>query len=377
MNKDLLFQISDENFLNEKSGKFYLGIDPTGAGLHIGHLIPIKLALTLLERGFDGVILIGGFTGQIGDPTDKNEARKKLEAEDTQKFTQGILGDIYRIFSPYKNQIVYRNNKDWLDSMSLSSYLSLAYNISIVRKLHLDTFDKRIKQNLSLSAAEFLYPDIQMIDFLHLCTQENCNIQIGGADQWGNISYGVHYVKKITRREDIFGLCTPLLTSNNKKISKSEGNPALASDPAALYQFCIRSNEDVFIQMCNLFDPSILTRDSDHQSRRKSLVREVLRLCYPVDSDRIFTKIDAEAEAIFFQDIEQIPENLLFCTAVNDILTVIHSINSSISKSEIKRKISENAVTVNGVKISENQTLSQGKYKIKIGAKMVFCIKII
>jgi tyrosyl-tRNA synthetase len=376
MNKKLFHQVSDENFFSEKNGKFYLGIDPTGFGIHIGHLIPIKLALTLLENNFEGILLIGGFTGKIGDPTDKNEARKKLEENEAKNYSQFIFDDINRIFEPYKNKITFVNNKDWLEKMTFSDYLSLSYHISIVKKLHLETFDKRLKENLTLSAAEFLYPDIQMIDFLHLCNNFDCNIQIGGSDQWGNISFGVHYVKKITKRDDIFGLCAPLLTSNNKKISKSEGKPAFIKDPFAIYQFCIRLNDETLMQMCEIFAPELNTKD-DPKTLRKNIAKAVLKIGYPNDYEKIYEKVENESEQIFFKNVNEIYDEFFFEKESQDLISLINFMDSSISKSEIKRKMSEGAITLNEKKISENINLEAGKYKIKIGSKIVFLVKII
>ena len=170
MRRSNLIQIvSDDKFYEMSSvGKFYLGIDPTGR-IHIGHLISIKLCLDLLEKGFDGILLIGGFTGKIGDPTDKLEARKKLTNTIAQSFSTLIYEDLYRIFENYRDRIIFVNNKDWLDTMTFSEYLNISYNISVNRKLNLETFSNRLSKNLPLSVAEFTYPDVQMIDFLHLC----------------------------------------------------------------------------------------------------------------------------------------------------------------------------------------------------------------
>lgn len=376
MNRKLFHIVSDENFWNKKSGKFYLGIDPTGEGIHIGHLIPIKLCLELLSNGFQGILLIGGFTGGIGDPTDKNEARKKLKEDDTSKYSQTIFNDIHRIFKPHLDKIIQVNNKDWLNKMTISDYLSVSYNISINKKLHLETFDNRLRNNLPLSGSEFMYPDLQMIDFLHLYNTYGCNIQIGGQDQWGNISYGVHILKKITKNDEIFGLCTPLLTSNNKKISKSEGKPPFIKDPFSIYQFCIKMSDEILIQMKDIFLPD-LNLDGDHKKSRQAIAKSVLQIGYPEDFENMYQKAEEDSQNMFYQDINEISDDYFEKFETTDVINIINTLNNSLSKSELKRKIQQGGITVNGTKISENIILENGKYKIKLGESNVFLICII
>jgi tyrosyl-tRNA synthetase len=375
MNKKLFHIVSDEAIFQEKHGTFYLGIDPTAAGAHIGHLISLRLGIELLNNGFQGIILIGGFTGKIGDPTDKTEARKKLNTDQASDFGNHILNDIKHIFEPYKEKITYVNNKDWLDQFTLSDYLNLSYHISISRKIHLETFDNRLRNNLNLSGAEFMYPDVQMIDFLHLANNHGCNIQLGGQDQWGNISYGVHYVKKITDRDDIYGICTPLLTSNNKKISKSEGKPPFLKNPFDLYQFCMQTTDDTIQQMYDIFLPNITLDNDNIQVNRKKIAHEIISIAHPKYFQEIFDKIESDSQLLFYEtNIEKIPNHLLQQVKPTDVISIINELDNNISKSELKRKISEGAVSINGVKILENVELNNGKYRITLGSKRVFCI---
>lgn len=372
---NLIDQCSDSSIVNLKTGKFYLGIDPTGEGIHIGHLIPIKLAITLLEKGMTGIILIGGFTGQIGDPTDKNECRKKLDENATNNFSSGILKDVQTIFQPFEKQITFVNNKDWLDSFKLSEYLNISYHISVSRKLHLETFQNRLSKSLSLSNTEFIYPDIQMIDFLHLFNVYNCNIQIGGADQWGNIAYGVHYVKKITSSKDIYGVCTPLLLSKGKKISKSVGSPSFVNDAFSLYQHCIQMSDETIHQLYGIFAQDALRAES-HKIDRENIILEIFRISYPMDFIIKFKDCQNKTMSIFNKDITSVEDELFKETNSDTIINIIHICNSW-SKSEIRRKLSENAISVNGDKITDNIILIQGKYKIKIGQKNIICVNII
>lgn len=382
INKNLLFKVTDEDIIEKlkenPNSKFYLGIDPTGEGIHIGHLIPIRLAIELLQNGFHGFLLIGGFTGSIGDPTDKSETRKKLNEDSTNMYSKIIFDDINRIFEPYKDKIIFVNNKDWLDKLSFSDFLNISYHVSINRKISLETFSNRLKENLNLSSAEFMYPDMQMIDFLHLFNNFGCNIQIGGCDQWGNVSYGTHYVRKITQNKNIYGLCTPLLVANGKKISKSEGKPPFIKDPFSIYQHCIRVSDDTLIQLRDIFLPDF-NLSENHKENREIIAKEVLKISYPNNYNALLNKIKEDSENIFYKDIDEIPEDLLTEYNLNenlDIISIINNLDNSISKSEIKRKLSENAITINNEKTNENKYLSNGKYKIKIGSKIVFCIYI-
>ena len=149
---------------------------------------------------------------------------KKLKKNIIKDNTQLLLQDFKSVFQKYKQQVIFVNNKDWLNNMSLSDYLSLAYYFSVNNKLKFSTFKNRIEQSLNLSMTEFIYQDLQLIDFLHLYREYNCTVQVGGGDQWGNISFGVKNVNKITAKDHFYGICTPLITDNQQdKIGKKPG----------------------------------------------------------------------------------------------------------------------------------------------------------
>lgn len=367
-NSNLFKIISDDDFFRKFAengkNKFYLGIDPTAPGVHLGHLISIKLGIELLKHGCEAIILIGGFTGKIGDPTDKNEARKKLEDDAAEDFSQGILSDLKEIFRNYKVNFV--NNKTWLDKMTMSEYLNISYNISIARKINLETFHKRITNNLPLTGAEFMYPDIQMIDFLELNRLYGCNIQIGGADQWGNISYGVHYVKKITKQENIFGLCTPLLTVDGVKVSKTDLNPPFVNNPFNLYQFIFKLPFEAIGKLRDFFCEN--ENISDSSESRHMVIKSIFKVAYR-DFEEKFQKVKEQSEQMFYAELSDIDDMLFHQTQMNDLLEILSNMDD-ISKSEIKRKMKEGALLINNNKAFENLQLDKGKYRVKIGKKV-------
>jgi tyrosyl-tRNA synthetase len=361
--------VSSEKILDHfNDGKFYLGIDPTAHSIHIGHLIPISLCIDLLQRGMSGIILVGGFTGQIGDPTDKNETRKVLESQVIKNNSSGILNDLKRIFKPYENKIIFVNNIDWLSSMNMSEYLSLARYISVNKKVNLDTFKRRLDNNQHLSLSEFMYSDLQMIDFLHLYKNYKCNIQVGGQDQWGNISFGVHYVKQITGDENIFGICTPLLLDNGKKVSKSDGKPAFLSSPFDLYQFLYRLSDNAMYEMCALFQV---------EENREILINKIFSIVYPDESQDILKNTVEKSNLIFKSNINSCPDELIQYLESDKLSKILYKCNLVKSISDAKRQISQGAVYVDNIKEMEDILFNNGKFKLSVGSKKHAFIEIV
>lgn len=347
---------------------FYLGVDPTGPGIHVGHLIPIFLGMQLMKLGHNGVFLVGGFTGNIGDPTDKAQQRQKLEESFTENNVHIITKDLNTLLRKFNNYKIV-NNKDWLSNMSFQSYIEKAYYISVNRKLHMDTFQKRIESSSHLSMAEFCYSDLQMLDFLHLYENFGCNTQIGGQDQWGNIAFGIDCVRKITKDQNIFGICTPLLCNNGEKISKSVGKTPYINDPQSIYDFILNLPDNTAKDLGELLD--VLWTEDPIASKHK-LIKFIIGLYS--DDENSYINIHNINKRKFSGSLEDQED---FISVKSDKLLVILKNLCEDSMSELKRKLQSSAIKINNNIIESNDILLANKYKISLGKKQHFFIEVI
>ena len=209
---------------------FYVGCDPTGSSLHIGHMVPFFAYRHLREAGHKGIALIGGGTARIGDPSGKSEMRKMLSYEALDANANAIAAQLDR-FIGFDGASAYTvNNKDWLANLNYIDFLrEIGSHFSVNRMLSFEAYKMRMETGLSF--IEFNYQLLQSYDFLELYRRHGCRLQIGGDDQWGNIVAGVELIRRIEGAE-VFGMTFPLVTTaDGKKMGKTEKG-ALFLDPA-------------------------------------------------------------------------------------------------------------------------------------------------
>lgn len=355
LNKHIISNQSKEDFFDQSNGPYvaYLGIDPTAPGIHLGHLIPIQLALDLEKQGCRIIILVGGFTGSIGDPTGKSTVRKTLEDADISEYSSQILEDLKRVFS--HKQVTFVNNKDWMDQLTLKEYLKIyGRHLSVARKLALETFKNRLESHCFLSASEFTYPDLQMIDWVFLYKKYGCNIQIGGGDQWGNISFGASYVKHITGQDKILGITTPLLTTNGQKVSKTTNKAPFLFEQEEFYHYCYNLPDDTIGQLEQIFQIT----------GKENLIKYFFDL---YGNDFETTRTNYRLKFSSQTPLDQLPiEQQLNSDKISIILK---ECGLTSSNSESRRKLAEGCVFVNQEKILEDIVLTIGKYKLTVGKK--------
>ncbi|MDR0447472.1 MAG: tyrosine--tRNA ligase [Treponema sp.] len=232
---------------------FYVGVDPTGSSLHIGHMVPFFALRHLKEAGHKGIVLIGGGTARIGDPSGKTELRKILSYETLDANADSISAQLNRFLSnnPKANSGVhiFANNKDWLANLNYIDFLrEIGSHFSVNRMLSFEAYKLRLETGLSF--LEFNYQLLQSYDFLELYRRYDCLLQIGGDDQWGNIVAGADLIRRIEGME-AFGMTFPLVTtSDGKKMGKTEKG-ALFLDPA------ITSPYEFFQYWRNIHDEDI------------------------------------------------------------------------------------------------------------------------
>ncbi len=227
-NRGYFFQCTDEealnNLLNKKKIHFYIGFDCTAKSLHVGSLLQIMCLRRLQQLGHTPVVLLGGGTTLIGDPSGKEESRKIL----SEKEIENNVKNIKKVFTNFlsnkgENKAVFVNNKDWLKSLNYIEFLrDYGKHFTINKMLTFDSVKLRLDREQSLSFLEFNYMIFQAYDFMKLYESHNCLLQIGGSDQWGNIVNGVELIRR-TKSKEAYGLTTPLITtSSGTKMGKTE-----------------------------------------------------------------------------------------------------------------------------------------------------------
>lgn len=260
--RGLIYQQTDEqgieDLLNKEQVTLYCGADPTADSLHIGHLLPFLTLRRFQEHGHRPIVLIGGGTGMIGDPSGKSEERVLQTEEQVEANVQGLSKQMHRLFEFGTDKgAVLVNNKDWLGQISLISFLrDYGKHVGVNYMLGKDSIQTRLEHGISYT--EFTYTILQAIDFGHLNRELNCKIQVGGSDQWGNITSGIELMRRMYGQTEAFGLTIPLVTkSDGKKFGKSESGAVWLdpekTSPYEFYQFWINQSDEYVIKFLKYF----------------------------------------------------------------------------------------------------------------------------
>ena len=260
--RGIVYQMTDEekisDMLENEKISLYCGADPTADSLHIGHLVPFLTLRRFQQYGHRPVILIGGGTGMIGDPSFKADERKLLTEEEVDKNVESIKKQMESIFDfSDDNAALMVNNKDWLKNISLISFLrDYGKHVGLNYMLSKDAIQSRLETGISYT--EFTYTILQAIDYGHLNKEHDVRIQIGGSDQWGNITSGLELMRRMYGTTNSEGLTIPLITkADGKKFGKTEsGNIWLDSkrtSPYEFYQFWLNQRDEDVIKFLKLF----------------------------------------------------------------------------------------------------------------------------
>ena len=374
------------NLLNKKKITFYIGFDATADALHAGSLVQLRAIKTLIKQDHKAIVLLGGGTTKIGDPSGKDSARKIL----TYKEIQNNIDNFKRIFEHYfrdhKENISFINNDEWLSNLNYIELLrDVGSHVSINRMLTFESVKERLKREQSLSFLEFNYMILQSYDFLYLNKHKNCELQIGGSDQWGNIILGMEVISKINKN-DAFGLTTPLLTtSTGKKMGKTEqGAVWIDQNKFSSYDFYQywRNVDDNDVEKLLLIF-SDLDKDEikkliseDINKAKKNLAYLVTTDCHSEESAK---QAEEKAISIFEKNMSDNIDEIDF--DINSQIKIFEAITSKnlvSSKSEAKRLIEGGGIKLGDDQIKDiNQTINQkdnGKI-LKIGKKKLFKLK--
>ena len=376
-------EIELNNLLNKKKIIFYIGFDATADALHAGSLVQLRAIKTLIKHGHQAIVLLGGGTTKIGDPSGKDASRQILTYETIQKNIENFKRIFEHYFRDFKENIKFINNDQWLDKLNYIELLrDLGSQVSINRMLTFESVKDRLKREQSLSFLEFNYMILQSYDFLHLNKHENCELQIGGSDQWGNIVLGMEIISKINKK-DAFGLTTPLLTtSTGKKMGKTEqGAVWIDQNKYSSYDFYQywRNVDDNDVEKLLLIfsdldkeEIKILIKE-DINNAKKKLAYLVTTDCHSENSAQ---EAEEKARSIFennsYDNIDEI--NFKIDSKLIDTLTSNSLVSS---KSEAKRLIEGGGIKIDDDQINDiNLTIDKsynGKI-LKIGKKKYFKI---
>ncbi len=376
-------EIELNNLLNKKKIIFYIGFDATADALHAGSLVQLRAIKTLIKHGHQAIVLLGGGTTKIGDPSGKDASRQILTYETIQKNIENFKRIFEHYFRDFKENIKFINNDQWLDKLNYIELLrDLGSQVSINRMLTFESVKERLKREQSLSFLEFNYMILQSYDFLHLNKHENCELQIGGSDQWGNIVLGMEIISKINKK-DAFGLTTPLLTnSTGKKMGKTEqGAVWIDQNKYSSYDFYQywRNVDDNDVEKLLLIfsdldkeEIKILIKE-DINNAKKKLAYLVTTDCHSESSAQ---EAEEKARSIFennsFDNIDEI--NFKIDSKLIDTLTSNSTVSS---KSEAKRLIEGGGIKIDDDQINDINLTIDKSYNnkiLKIGKKKYFKI---
>ena len=372
--KDFSNEDEVRELLNTKQ-TIYCGFDPSASSMHVGNFVMISMLMRLQRAGHKIIAIVGGGTGMIGDPSGKSKERNLQGAEALKANTLAIKSQLERFIDlsdPEKGMII--NNYDWLGSMNLIDYLrDYGKYFPVNYMLSKDIVASRLEQGVSYT--EFSYMILQSIDFLHLHQTQGCSMQIGGGDQWGNLTSGLELIRKIEGQEAKVGCFTVplLLDQNGKKFGKSEGGAlyldAKLVSPYKIYQYFINVSDDDAARYMKVFSfktlDEIAAITKEHYENlgariaQKALAYEIIELIHGHEKAEECKKM---SEVLFSGDIKSLskenieelfgdlkveqPKGLL----LEDLLIAIKAASS---KREAREFINGNAVAINGEKVTD------------------------
>lgn len=373
--RGLIYQQTDEqgieDLLNKEQVTLYCGADPTADSLHIGHLLPFMTLRRFQEHGHRPIVLIGGGTGMIGDPSGKSEERVLQTEDQVAKNVEGLSAQMHKLFEFGTDKgAVLVNNRDWLSQISLISFLrDYGKHVGVNYMLGKDSIQSRLENGISYT--EFTYTILQAIDFGHLNRELNCKIQVGGSDQWGNITSGIELMRRMYGQTEAYGLTIPLVTkSDGKKFGKSESGAvwldAEKTTPYEFYQFWINQSDEDVIKFLKYFtflskeDINRLEQSRDEaphlREAQKALAENVTEFIHGKEALDDAIRI---SEALFKGDLKSLSSKDIktgfkevpqveVSKATTNIIDVLIESGIASSKRQAREDVNNGAIYING-----------------------------
>jgi tyrosyl-tRNA synthetase len=373
-----------EEQLHKESTSVYIGFDPTADSLHIGSLVPILLLVHLQKAGHKPYALVGGATGMVGDPSGKSEERNLL-SEDVLKHNQaGVKKQLEKFLvfdESMPNAAVMVNNYDWFKEMLFLDFIrDVGKHITVNYMMAKDSVKKRIEGETGISFTEFTYQLIQGYDFYYLYKNHNCKLQMGGSDQWGNITTGTELIRRKANGE-AFAFTCPLLTkTDGGKFGKTEkGNiwlDAEKTSPYQFYQFWLNAADDDAKKWIKIFtflskneiDNLIQQHQADASQRllQKTLSKEITQFVHGEEglkqaldtTEKLFANQNANAESLSEDDLKNMEGIVKINYEVSkidagiDVISFLAEANIFPSKGEAKKMIQNGGVSINHKKVN-------------------------
>lgn len=365
--RGLIYQATDINGLSNllSNGRVvgYLGSDPTADSLHVGHLVPVMIMRWFQKYGNKPILLVGGATGRIGDPSDRNKDRPMMTDEMIAKNSAGLRRS-YEKFINFGNgdtDAVMVDNYDWHKNYSHIDFLrEFGTSFTIPQMLSMESVKKRLEGDMSF--LEFNYMPLQAVDFLHLFDKFDCRLQLCGADQWGNSVSGISLVRR-KRQKETFVLSCPLITdSAGNKIGKSAGNAVWVNEektsPYEYYQYFRNTPDDLVEKFLKIFTEIPLQeieklsklKDAELNEAKKILAFAATEIAHGKDA----AEQAAETAAALFSggDVANAPSvDYKLPATVPNIVDFVIAVGLFASKSEARRMIEQGGLSINDEKV--------------------------
>ncbi len=378
-----------EELLEKEMTSAYIGFDPTADSLHIGSLVQIILLMHFQKHGHKPIALIGGATGMIGDPSGKSAERNLLDEQTLQKNIDGVKAQLERFldFNNSENNAELVNNYDWMKNLTFLEFArDIGKHITVNYMMAKDSVKKRLssESSVGMSFTEFTYQLVQGYDFLHLYNEKNCKLQIGGSDQWGNITTGTELIRRKAQGK-AYALTCPLITkADGTKFGKTEGGnvwlDAKRTSPYKFYQYWFNSSDadaEKYIKIFTFLDKktidSLIIEHAENPHLRllqKTIGKEVTIMVHGEEafenaikaSAILFGKSTAENlkeldEQTFLDVFEGVPQAEISKTDLENGITIIDALNEKSgflkSNGEARRALKENSISVNKEKVND------------------------
>jgi tyrosyl-tRNA synthetase len=414
---------TEEQLLKEPT-TVYIGFDPTSDSLHIGSLVPIILLKHLRNFGHRPIALVGGATGMIGDPSGKSDERNLLDEETLNHNVEGIkkvLSNFLDFDATDENAPILVNNYDWMKNFSFINFArDVGKRITVNYMMAKDSVKKRLSGDAGegMSFTEFTYQLIQGYDFYHLNKEYNCLLQMGGSDQWGNITTGTELVRRMNvdneERSKAFAMTCPLITkADGSKFGKSEGgNVWLTADktsPYKFYQFWLNTSDvdaEKYIKIFTFLDKETIEaviaehNEAPHlRVLQKRLAEELMLLVHSKEdldsaifaSGAFFSKDMSDLKTLnenqLAEIFEGIPQAEVALSDLNEGIGIVTLLNEKTgflsSNGEARRALKENSISVNKEKVTEefnltsNDLVSDKFVLLQRGKKNYFVVKFV
>ncbi len=377
------YQCTNENelsdLLDKKSINAYIGFDSTAPSLHVGSLMQIMCLKLLQKHGHRPIVLLGGGTTRIGDPSGKEETRKILSEKQIEKNIKNIE-NVFKIFLKTNNpklKPIFVNNYKWLGKLNYIKFLrEIGRHFTINKMLSFDSVKLRLEREQSLSYMEFNYMILQAYDFLELNKTKNCLMQIGGSDQWGNIVNGVELIKRQSGNQ-VYGLTTPLLTlASGAKMGKTEKGAVWLDkkmlSPYDYWQFWRNADDRDVIKFLKIFTNISLKEIEQIKENNINDLKIILanKATEMLHGEKSAKESEKMAKSTFKDNSsgENLPNIKINNNILNkNIVNLVAEVAKEMSKSEIRRLIKSNGIKINNQLVNDEKLIIENKLFIEKG----------